>query len=64
MVAMMINHVESSKLDLKVKNKSGKTAFQLAKIHRRHEIVDLIKKKLPLGTFWTFEIVENKSFEP
>ena len=45
LVAMMIKHVESSKLDLKVKDKFGKNAFQLAKIYEGHE------KKLPLGTF-------------
>ena len=51
-VDMMIKHTEPLKLDFEVKSEfSGYTAFQIAELKRNHEIVDLIKKKLPAGTF-------------
>ena len=48
---MMIENAESSKLDFKIKDCYGRTAFQLAESRRNHGIVDLIKRKLPAGTF-------------
>ena len=48
----MIKHTEPLKLDFEVKREfSGYTAFQIAELKRNHEIGDLIKKKLPAGTF-------------
>ena len=51
MVEMMIENAESSKLDLKIKANDGRTAFQLAEFAERTDIVNLIKRKLPTGTF-------------
>ena len=50
-VKMMIENAESSKLDLKIKANDGRTAFQLAEFAERTDIVNLIKRKLPTGTF-------------
>ena len=50
-VAMMIEHAESLKLNFKIKDMIGETAFQIAKNYGKLDIVDLIKKKLPAGTF-------------
>ena len=50
---MMIENAESSNLDFKIKTKGryGFTAFQLAQVLGRDNSVDLIKRKLPSGTF-------------
>ena len=50
-VKMMIENAESSKLDFKIKDCKGRTAFQGAKLFGKQNIVDLIKSKLPAGTF-------------
>ena len=50
-VEIMIEHAESSKLNFKIKCDSGKTAIQIAESNEFHDVVDLIKRKLPAGTF-------------
>ena len=50
-VEMMIENAETSKLNLKIKDNHGCTAFQLAEFAGKQGIVDLIKRKLPTGTY-------------
>ena len=50
-IAMMIEHAELLNLNFKAKNCLGKTALQELERFGKHDIVDLIKRKLPAGTF-------------
>ena len=47
----MIENADHCKLDSKARNSIGKTGFQLAEGFRKFKNVDLIKRKLPPGTF-------------
>jgi hypothetical protein len=46
-IDMMIEQSESLELDLRAKNKSNRTGYQLAKVNGRTDVVNLIQTKMP-----------------
>ena len=44
---MMIENAEIFKIDLIVKTDAGKTGFQLATMRGNHDVINLMKRKMP-----------------
>ena len=58
---MMIEHAESLKLNFKIKDMIGETAFQIAKNYGKLDIVDLIKKKLKARSITEIRVLQSGS---
>ena len=44
---MMMKNADFFKIDLIVRDDSGRTGFQLATLNKRNHVIELIKRKMP-----------------